>query len=99
MLNIELKNGPIFYDGIEEDLIELVKAFNLVEHTIISSFNHYSLNHIKNIDKQFKIGILYIAGMIEPWEYARKVGGASYIHPLYLTINEEVVLKSQKKWY
>lgn len=95
LLNIELKNGPIFYDGIEEDLIELVKAFNLVEHTIISSFNHYSLNHIKNIDKQFKIGILYIAGMIEPWEYARKVG-ASYIHPLYLTINEEVVLKSQK---
>lgn len=94
LLNIELKNGPIFYDGIEDELIRLVRVFNLVENTIISSFNHYSLSYIKNIDKQFKTGILYIAGMIDPWEYAKKVG-ASYIHPLYLTINEEVVLESQ----
>lgn len=94
LLNIEIKNGPIFYDEIEEDIVKAVRAYDLVENTIISSFNHYSLAYIKNIDKQFKTGILYIAGMIEPWDYARKVG-ASYIHPLYLTINKEVVQESQ----
>ena len=86
LLDIEIKNGPIFYDKIEEDIVNQVKAYGLVEQTIISSFNHYSLAHIKNIAKEFKTGILYIAGMIEPWNYAKKVG-ASAIHPLFLTIN------------
>lgn len=93
-LNIEIKNGPIFYEGIEHDIVKAVRAYDLIENTIISSFNHFSLAHIKNIDKRFKTGILYIAGMIDPWEYATKIG-ASYIHPLYLTINEEIVSKSQ----
>ena len=65
LLNIEIKNGPIFYDEIEEDIVKAVRAYDLVENTIISSFNHYSLAYIKNIDKQFKTGILYIAGMID----------------------------------
>lgn len=94
LLNIEIKNGPIFYDKIEEDIVNQVKAYGLVEQTIISSFNHYSLAHIKNIAKEFKTGILYIAGMIEPWNYAKKVG-ASAIHPLFLTINREIVKESQ----
>ena len=32
--------------------------------------------------------------MIEPWNYAKKVG-ASAIHPLFLTINREIVKESQ----
>ncbi len=95
LLNIEVKNGPIFYDKIEEDVINVVKAYDLVEQTIISSFNHYSLAYIKNIAKEFKTGILYIAGMLEPWEYAKSVG-ASAIHPLFLTINKEVVKQCQQ---
>ena len=71
LLNIELKNGPIFYEGIERDVINLVKNYGLVDETIISSFNHYSLLQVKGIEPRIKTGILYIAGMVSPWEYAK----------------------------
>lgn len=59
LLNIELKNGPIFYDGIEDELIRLVRVFNLVENTIISSFNHYSLSISKILINNLRL-VYYI---------------------------------------
>lgn len=91
LLNIELKNGPIFYEGIERDVINVVRNYGLVDKTIISSFNHYSLLQVKGIEPRIKTGILYIAGMVSPWEYA-KIAKADAIHPLFFTINKDVVL-------
>ncbi|MCR2043082.1 glycerophosphodiester phosphodiesterase [Anaerosalibacter massiliensis] len=90
LLNIELKNGPIFYPNIEEDIVELIKYYGLESYVIISSFNHYSLLKIKKIEPKIKTGILYIAGMVSPWKYAKSIG-ADAIHPLFITINEQVV--------
>ncbi|MBU5437472.1 glycerophosphodiester phosphodiesterase [Tissierella sp. MSJ-40] len=91
LLNIEIKSGPIFYHDIEEDIVNAIKAYNLEDRIIISSFNHYSLLKIKDIDKGLKTGILYIAGLASPWEYARSVK-ADAIHPLFMTIDRDVVL-------
>jgi len=89
-LNIELKNGPIFYSNIEEDVVGLIKDYRLENHVIISSFNHYSLLKIKKLEPTIKTGILYISGMVSPWKYAKSIG-ADAIHPLFITINKEVV--------
>ena len=89
LLNIELKSGPIFYDNIEEEVVNAVKAHGLEKNVIISSFNHYSLLAIKKIEPRIKTGILYIAGMVSPWKYAKSIG-ADAIHPLFLTINKDV---------
>ncbi|EIW19063.1 MULTISPECIES: glycerophosphodiester phosphodiesterase family protein [Pelosinus] len=50
LLNIEIKNGPVIYKGIEEQLINIMKAnkntpqdFDLYNRIIISSFYHPSL--------------------------------------------------------
>ncbi|HLR35897.1 MAG TPA: glycerophosphodiester phosphodiesterase [Tissierellales bacterium] len=93
LLNIELKNGPIFYDNIEEDLIRIIKIYKLEEKVLISSFNHYSLLKMKMLAPDIKTGILYIGGMVSPWEYAKKLH-ADAIHPLFYTINEEIVTES-----
>ena len=91
LLNIEIKSGPIFYHDIEEYIVNAIKDYNLEDKTIISSFNHYSLLKIKDIDKGLKTGILYIAGLASPWEYAKSVK-ADAIHPLFMTIDRDVVL-------
>ncbi len=93
LLNIELKNGPTFYENIEEDLIRIIKIYNLEEKVLISSFNHYSLLKMKMLAPSIKTGILYIGGMVSPWEYAKKLH-ADTIHPLFYTINEEIVTES-----
>ena len=52
----------------------------ITDRIYYSSFNHYSLLHVKEIDKSLPCGILYDATLIKPWEYAKKLG-VDAIHP------------------
>lgn len=70
IVNLELKNGVILYPGIEEQLIEAVKAYGLSEQVVISSFNHYSLAICKQLAPEIRTGILYMEGLYRPWDYA-----------------------------
>ncbi|HHW30986.1 MAG TPA: glycerophosphodiester phosphodiesterase [Clostridiaceae bacterium] len=90
LLNIEIKSGPVIYPEIEEKVVSLVNKFSNKNRVIISSFNHYSLVKIKKIDPDIKTGILYVAGLYEPWTYAKKLD-AYAIHPLFYNIVPEVV--------
>lgn len=90
LLNIEIKNGPVFYPGIEEAVVEALHKYRRTDRTIISSFNHYSLVEIRRYDPEIKIAPLYMAGLYKPWEYAHSMGAAA-IHPLFYNIVPEVV--------
>ncbi|MGI6669882.1 MAG: glycerophosphodiester phosphodiesterase [Acetivibrionales bacterium] len=90
ILNIEIKNGPVFYPGIERAVLDAVEKYDLARRTIISSFNHYSLVEIRRINPVIKTAPLYMAGLYEPWEYARRLG-AHAIHPLFYNIVPEVM--------
>ena len=90
MLNIEIKNGPIFYPGIENKVADTIRRYRMADRTIVSSFNHYSLVEIKRIDPGIKTGVLYMEGLYEPWTYAKHVG-AEAIHPLFYNIVPEIM--------
>lgn len=84
-LNIELKTGIVLYEGIEKATLDMVKAFGVEEQLIYSSFNHYSLMLARQVDPSCKIGLLYQEAMIDPAEYAKRIG-ANAIHPFYMTL-------------
>ena len=90
LLNIELKNGPVFYPGIEKIVVDMIKKYNITEKVIISSFNHYCLREIKALAPDIKIGLLYSAGLYNPAEYAKMVG-ADAIHPYYLSVHPDSI--------
>lgn len=91
LLNIELKIvKPGLYEGLEKKVVDMVKSYNMLDNTIISSFNHYSLANVKKIEPNMKIGLLYSAGIYEPWNYAASLN-ADAIHPNYLSIVPEIV--------
>ncbi len=90
LINIEIKSGVVLYPGIEQKLIEMLHEFNLTENVIISSFNHYSLVTCKEIDSSIKTGILYMAGLYNPWDYAKTVG-ADALHPLFYSVRPETI--------
>jgi glycerophosphoryl diester phosphodiesterase len=90
MLNIEIKNGPIFYPGIEKAVSDTLDKYNMIQRTIVSSFNHYSLVDIRKINPAVKTAPLYMAGLFEPWEYAHRIGACA-IHPLFYNIVPEVM--------
>jgi len=90
LLNIEIKNGPVFYPGIEKAVADAISDYKRANRTIVSSFNHYSLVEIRRINPHIVTAPLYMAGIYEPWEYARRLG-ATAIHPLFYNIVPEVV--------
>ncbi|MFT9497801.1 glycerophosphodiester phosphodiesterase [Anaerosolibacter sp.] len=90
LLNVEIKNGIVIYPGIERRVINLIRRYALEERTIISSFYHHSLVESKKIDPLIKTGVLYVAGWVEPWEYARKLQ-ADALHPAYHNIDAAFV--------
>ena len=82
LLNIELKSGPILYEGLEEKVIRMVKEYDRLDSVILSSFNHYSLKAAKALEPAVSIGLLYMAGLVDPWVYAQRMD-AQAIHPYY----------------
>lgn len=90
IINIELKSGIIQYPGLEEKVVEVVEKYNALDITIFSSFNHHSLLKIKEINRDAKIGVLYYAGLVDPWEYGKKLKAYS-LHPFFPSVTAQMV--------
>ena len=77
---MELKNSRILYEGLEEKVIRLAEDTGMTDKVLYSSFNHYSMMHIKEIDPSIPCGLLYDATLVEPWKYASALK-VDAIHP------------------
>lgn len=93
LLNVETK-AALGFDQLNEALALLIDEYSLWERTIISSFNHYALVHIKGIRPQARTGILYNCGLVNPWIYAKSIG-ASALHPHHKTMIPDLVQAAQ----
>ncbi|MGM0438144.1 MAG: glycerophosphodiester phosphodiesterase [Bacillota bacterium] len=90
LINIEIKNSGINYPNIENRVIEIIQNLHLEEKVVLSSFNHYSIKKIQKIAPQIKSGILYMANLFEPWEYAKKLN-VKTIHPYYSLVDKKLI--------
>lgn len=79
-INVELKNSRIFYKNLEEKCVKLAYETGMTDRIFYSSFNHYSMIHMKEIDASLPCGLLYDATLIRPWTYAKELG-MNAIHP------------------
>ncbi len=79
-INIEVKSDIILYPGLERKVTDMVAEFGVSDLVYYSSFNHYCLLTLKKIVPEARVGLLYMAGLVEPWDYALKLG-ADALHP------------------
>lgn len=93
LLNVETK-AALGFEELNKGVALLIDEYSMWERTIISSFNHYALVHIKTIRAQARTGILYNCGLVNPWVYAKSIG-ASALHPHHKTILPELVQAAQ----
>lgn len=59
MINIEVKTNKIQYQNIEMEIYQMVKAMNMLEQTIFSSFCLESLFRLREINDQLYLGYLF----------------------------------------
>ncbi len=82
IVNVEIKNGPVIYEGIEEKVSALIRECRMVDRVIVSSFYHPSLLKMKQLDPMIKTGLLYASRPVDPWLQLR-VTDTDNLHPLW----------------
>lgn len=80
VINLELKNSSVFYEGMEEKVLKLAEEKGLADRMIYSSFNHYSMRRVKQLLPSARIAFLYSNGFLDMGDYARRYG-AYAVHP------------------
>ena len=79
LINIELKNSVVRYEGMEQKVLELVAEYGLESYIVYSSFNPDSIRLLKELDPGVGVGIL--SGRVSSClEFARQVQ-VEAIHP------------------
>lgn len=97
VLNIELKNSIVPYEGMEEKVLNLISKENIKSRVIISSFNHYSIKKVRELDAEIKVGALVEASIYEPENYISNLNVQCY-HPQYKSLNLENIKKLKEKY-
>jgi glycerophosphoryl diester phosphodiesterase len=88
--NIELKNGKIQYENMEEKIIQLIRMNGLSDRIIFSSFNHYSIVYCYRLAPDIETAPLYEEGLYMPWIYAKSIC-AKGIHPKYTALSDSAI--------
>lgn len=80
LLNIELKTGIYWYPNLEEKTMELVKESGMEDRVIYSSFNHYSIKKILELNPHAECAFLYSDVILNVDKYAKNAGVCG-LHP------------------
>ena len=79
-INVEFKTGIIFYDGIEAKALEIARKYDILDRIVWSSFNHYSVQKLKQAEPKAETALLCSGGIFVTGEQCKNIG-ASALHP------------------
>lgn len=80
LLNVEIKNGEVIYDGIEEQVLDYIMQYQILDRVIISSFYHPSITKIKQLNPKIKTGALFDCRPNDILKIIHDTA-ADYLHP------------------
>ena len=86
MINIEIKDSQVLYPGIAEKVLAMIDNRDWEYRVIISSFNHWTLGHIRQLGSLASTGVLFSDVLFEPWVYAHQLW-ATALHPHFLYVD------------
>ncbi|MBG9982399.1 glycerophosphodiester phosphodiesterase [Aerococcaceae bacterium DSM 111020] len=95
LLNIEIKNNIYDYNGIIEQIVQLIEKHQCLERVIVSSFNHYTIRQIKYLNEEIVCGFLTFSNILDIENYC-KSNGVEYYHPAYFTLRPNEIKALQK---
>lgn len=102
IMNIELKSPREKETDIVKKTLKAVKAHNLFDRLIISSFDKQLLKEAKEIDGKCRTGFLYspnhrdsIGMGLFPVQIAKSIN-VDALHPLYYYVSEKLVRKAHQ---
>jgi len=92
-LNIELKNAYLEMPQLEEKVIALVRRYAAESRVLLSSFDHASMQKVKQLAPDIATGLLYDCRIVNAVSYAQSLG-ANALHPFFATVTSELVAEA-----
>lgn len=89
--NIELKTAPVYYPGIEEKALALVKKAGLEKNIIWSSFNWLSVLKMKNLAPGMPAGLLFEGCPMYNMAPLFKDFNVDFYHPDFKDLTDGIV--------
>ena len=83
LLNLELKNYEVFYEGLEARVIEEIVSRKMEDRVSVSSFNHISMQQFKLLNPEIETGLLYDKPLLDMDAYIAR-SNADNMHPRYM---------------
>src|SRR5437868_4519466 len=65
ILDIEIKNAPVYYDGIESKVVDALDSSGMTERSVVISFDHQAVKRVKELDARVVTGVLYAARPVD----------------------------------
>ncbi|MFD0695039.1 glycerophosphodiester phosphodiesterase [Paenibacillus sp. GCM10027628] len=92
VINLEIKNIPFYYEGIEKKIVSAIEKFDMFDRVIVSSFDHYALWKTASIHPDVKLGVLFATRLIEPWSYVVGLPFSAYsLHPDFSFVDVDYI--------
>lgn len=63
---IELKAGSDLYPAIEERLLTLLQIYDVLDRTLVTSFDHHALRKCRDLDPDVRTGALVVGRLLAP---------------------------------
>lgn len=90
VLNIEVKNAPTEYPGIETEILDALRGYPRMDRIIFSSFDHALMRKFRRRGRRYQTAVL-VNGMLENiGAYSRKLG-AKALHPQFVNLRADHV--------
>ena len=96
MINLELKNSIIEYEGLEEKVLDMIEKYNLKSKVIISTFNHLSLIKVRKMDSEIVLGALTETTLANVVKYLNDIKVQCY-HPCFTSILNKDYMREIKE--
>lgn len=90
VVDIEIKNAPVRYDGIERAVVDALDRTGMSEQAIVISFDHPTVQRVKALDARVATGVLYAARPVDAVALARQAD-ADAILPHWAYVADEDV--------
>lgn len=95
-VNIELKTGIWWYPQIEEKTVDLVREMEMGDRVIYSSFNHYSIQRIRELAPEAETAYLFGDVILHVEQYAKE-GRIKGLHPALYHVKMREFMEEYRK--
>jgi glycerophosphoryl diester phosphodiesterase len=91
VLDIEIKNAPIYYAGIEETVVHTLDRYGMTDQAIVISFDHRAVQRVRALDSRIVTGVLYACRPVDGGIDMARSAGADALLPHYAYVTREDV--------